>query len=189
MSDAAFALCPEHKLEAALGTCERCGTFLCEKCLAPMGPGLPRQCTGCATREQPLPSFDGVMLLLAIRFAAAPVFHGLVTFGATDIAATDHTVGRSVFIYLAATSSLLIASSSFTAALFWRRRKSAVTMAIVHQVASSLAWLGFSVQAVTDGHTDDRNFGIVIAVIAALTATMTIVYLRSSERVKRTLVR
>ncbi len=43
------AVCPVHEGEA-IGTCERCGTFLCERCGVGTGASL---CEECDTRAQP----------------------------------------------------------------------------------------------------------------------------------------
>ena len=128
-------------------------------------------------------------MLLAIRFAVAPALHGVIAFGAVQIAEQDHSSTETVFTYLALTSAVLVVTSLITAVLVWRKRRSAVPMAIVHQLASSAVWLGFAAQAITDGHKEDQNFGGVVALIAVIVAAGTLTYLRSSERVRRTFVR
>lgn len=140
--------CPKHAAEPTVGTCARCGTFVCAKCLS---SGQPSQlCADCAARApQPPRDIGGWLVIPVVQLIAVCVARLTRVIENAPLLSTNAVSVRPVVETFAAAVFFLYAL--LTARQFFSKKQRAVRLmlgfyvfAFGYGVASTvLGWQAF----------------------------------------------
>jgi hypothetical protein len=191
--------CSLHPEWPVLGTCPRCGKFICDKCLS---EGefleLPRsgKCPECEKREPPPQAIGGWLLLVALHVTVG-VPSGLLTLLRDDLELlrdADRVYYPPILVQLIFTAGQLV-FTPVAAIAFFRRKRAAVRLMMTFYFLSMLgAFVGEGVSRWTDSiagalAVDETQVltSIQLAVSSGL-PLIWIAYFALSKRVKQTFV-
>ncbi|MFT3708996.1 MAG: DUF2569 domain-containing protein [Archangium sp.] len=190
--------CPKHEAWPVSGTCTRCGTFFCHRCLTDAGlmrPPAEGLCVECSKRTDADASkpegFGGWLILPMLHLVLSPL-----VYAGSMIEEIGAALERPVLMGPVAIESLsalaYIAYAVFTATHFFAKRKSAVTLMLGFYAANvvlTLLQIAMVAWVETLLHVDTRSTAGVTAVRALVSAVLWASYFLRSERVARTFVR
>jgi hypothetical protein len=170
--------CPVHTEQPVVGTCSRCGSFLCRTCTpAPEQPWA--LCAACQAREAPAPEgIGGWLILPAIGFTLSPVVGALSLWQLAEAlqSAAEGFDWTDLLLEIVLIVVAFVYSLILVVAFYLRKR-----------VLPLLAVGGYAFNAVAPLLLDSDGAGGLVR--AFVVAAIWIPYFLLSERVKRTFVR
>jgi Protein of unknown function (DUF2569) len=195
--------CADHPQRAVVGTCSRCGRFICYRCDGAVGaqlrslPAKPSQglcgpCRALAEKEKPARPIGGWLILLAIGLVLSPfthvklIYESVSFFRATEFSALGRVLVLADIVFSVAFFGLTI----WTAVRFFSKKKDApnwMAAMFAGGVAQLMLQLGFEhVLAGEVVWSAGASRAELIGTVAR--AAVWIPYLKLSKRVKETFI-
>lgn len=190
--------CPKHQAWPVSGTCTRCGTFFCHRCLTDAGmmrPPAAGLCVECSNRsagnDSQAQGFGGWLILPMLHLIVSPLVYAV-----SMIEELGAAIERPVLTGPVAIESLsalaYIAYAVFTATHFFAKRKSAVPLMLgfyAGNVLLTLLQIAMVSWVESLLHVDTKSDAGVTAVRALVSAVLWSSYFLRSDRVAKTFVR
>jgi hypothetical protein len=187
--------CPRHPAWPVSGTCTRCGSFFCHRCLTEAGLMRPPEsglCADCEKRgDSRAPAgIGGWLVLPTLQIVFAPVGY-VVTVVRELTAATDSPILLGPILVESIWFLALTIFAVYTAICFFQKRKRTIPLMLAFYTSGVLsavlgailhAWL---VSLIGKPFEDDSAVGLVRGVVALVVWGL---YFLRSERVARTFV-
>ncbi len=196
--------CPDHPREIILGTCARCGTFVCPVCAPDIAVRLEVLCGPCRERDEGVPAIGGWLLVVGAGLVATPLilayvvlteivpmmggdlFRRLTTPGSPEY----HRLWEPLLWFELVANGALIVFSFVATALFVQQRRMAPAVLVGFFLAEVAVVFAAAAMVMSIPQLAATSLGQVVrdVALAAIRAGVWIPYLLFSSRVKRTFV-